>query len=135
MRLLAHSLIFTTMYNEKITEHFKNPRNVGTMKNADAIGIAGKPESGDMMKLYLQISDNRIICAQHETFGSGVAIAVSSVATELVTGKSLDDAYAVSREDVSALLGGIPPEKMDCSNMAPEAIKNAIDNYRRPKSN
>jgi len=118
------------MYNEKITEHFKNPRNVGTMENADAVGIAGKPESGDMMKLYLQISGDTITSAQHETFGSGVAIAVSSVATEMVTGKSLDEAYALSRESVSDELGGIPPEKMDCSNMAPDAIKNAIDNYR-----
>lgn len=111
-------------------EHFKNPRNVGSMQNADAIGIAGKPETGDMMKLYLRIKENKITEAQHETFGSGVAIAVSSIATKMIVGRTLDNAYTISRDEVSAALDGIPPEKMDCSNMAPDAIRDAIDNFR-----
>lgn len=107
-----------------------NPRNVGEIDNADGVGIAGKPETGDMMKLYLRISGDRIVQAKHETFGSGVAIAVSSITSLMIIGKTLNEAVAVSREDVSAALNGIPPEKMDCSNMAPDAIRAAVDDYR-----
>lgn len=118
------------MYNERIMEHFMNPRNVGEIPDADGVGVAGKPETGDMMKMYLKIRDDRIIEARHETFGSAVAIAVSSIASEMITGMTLDEAYAITREKVSAALDGIPPEKMDCSNMAPDAIRAAIDDYR-----
>ncbi|RME29428.1 MAG: iron-sulfur cluster assembly scaffold protein [Candidatus Zixiibacteriota bacterium] len=119
------------MYNPTIMEHFMNPRNVGEIADPDGVGIAGKPESGDMMKMYLRIRDGRIVEAKHETFGSGVAIAVSSRATEMIIGMPVEEAYALTREDLSAALDGIPPEKMDCSNMAPDAIKAAIDDYRR----
>lgn len=118
------------MYNDKIMEHFKNPRNVGQLDHADGIGEAGNAEKGDVMRLHLVIDNSIITAAMHQTFGSAVAIAVSSIATEMIIGESVDQAYGITREAVSEALDGIPSDKMDCSNMAPAAIKAAIDDYR-----
>ncbi|HUV29574.1 MAG TPA: iron-sulfur cluster assembly scaffold protein [Acidobacteriota bacterium] len=118
------------MYNESIMEHFHNPRNVGEIEEADGIGQAGNPETGDVMKMYIKIADGRITEARHKTFGNAVAIAVSSMATLMIIGKTLDEAAAMTREDVSRALDGIPPDKMDCSNMAPDAVRAAIEDYR-----
>ena len=118
------------MYNARIMEHFKNPRNIGQIDQADGIGEAGIAEKGDVMRMHLKIEDGIITGAMHQTFGSAVAIAVSSIASEMILGKTIDEAYKITREEVSQALDGIPPDKMDCSNMAPAAIKAAIDNYR-----
>lgn len=118
------------MYNDKIMEHFRNPRNVGQIDQADGVGKAGIAEKGDVMRLHLKIEAGVITAAMHQTFGSAVAIAVSSIASEMILGKPVDEAYQISREEVSDALDGIPPDKMDCSNMAPAAIKAAIDDYR-----
>jgi nitrogen fixation NifU-like protein len=118
------------MYNPTIMEHFQNPRNVGDITNADGVGEAGNAEQGDMMRIYIKVADDRIVSAKHQTFGSAVAIAVSSMASLMIVGKSVDEAHAITREAVSEALDGIPPDKMVCSNMAPEAIKNAINDYR-----
>jgi len=117
------------MYNAIIMEHFQNPRNVGEINHADGVGIAGNAEKGDVMKLYIRIESDRIVEAKHQTFGSAVAIAVSSMASLMILGKSPDEARRITREDVSAALDGIPPDKMICSNMAPEAIQNAVNDY------
>jgi nitrogen fixation NifU-like protein len=111
-------------------EHFQNPRNAGDIPDADGIGQAGNPEKGDVMKMYIKVTDGTITDAKHQTFGSAVAIAVSSMASLMIIGKTLDEAYAITREAVSDALDGIPPNKMTCSNMAPDAIKAAIDNCR-----
>ena len=118
------------MYNAKIMEHFQNPRHIGQIDQADGIGEAGNAEKGDVMRMHLKIKNGIITAAMHQTFGSAVAIAVSSIASEMIIGKSIDEAYAITREQVSEALDGIPPDKMDCSNMAPAAIKAAIDDYR-----
>ena len=120
------------MYNPAIMEHFQNPRNVGEIDNADAVGTAGNPETGDVMKIYLRIVDGIIVEARHKTFGNAVAIATSSMATVMILNSSLEAAKHVTREAVSDALGGIPADKMTCSNMAPDAIRNAIDNYKKP---
>ncbi len=119
------------MYNPTIMEHFQNPRNAGDISEADGIGQAGNPEKGDVMKMYIKVTDGIITDAKHQTFGSAVAIAVSSMASLMIIGKTLDEAYAITREAVSDALDGIPPDKMTCSNMAPDAIKAAIDDYRK----
>ena len=111
-------------------EHFQNPRNIGQIEKADGIGEAGIAEKGDVMRMHLTIENGIITAAMHQTFGSAVAIAVSSIASEMILGKSIDEVYMITREEVSDALDGIPPDKMDCSNMAPAAIKAAIDDYR-----
>lgn len=117
------------MYNETVLDHFKNPRNAGEIKDADGIGMVGNPACGDVMKMYITVQDGRIIDIKHKTFGCGAAIACSSKATEMVIGKSFDDAKALTRDEVANELKGLPPEKMSCSNLAPDAIRAAIDNY------
>jgi len=119
------------MYNATIMEHFQNPRNVGEMDDADGVGQAGNPETGDVMKMFIKVTDARIIEAVHQTFGNAVAIAVRSISTEMIIGSSLDEAYAITKEDVSEALDGIPADKMTCSNMAPDAIRAAIDNFHK----
>lgn len=119
------------MYNAKIMEHFQNPRNVGEIDNPDGAGKAGNVETGDVMKMYLRIEGGRIVEARHQTFGSAVAIAVSSIASEMVIGLPLDEAVAISKQDISDALDGIPANKMSCSNMAPDAIKTAVEDYRQ----
>jgi len=118
------------MYSEKVMDHFTNPRNVGDMADADGIGQEGNPTCGDAMKIYIKVKDDRIVDAKFKTFGCGAAIAVSSMVTEMVKGKTLDEALAISKEAVANELGGLPPQKMHCSNLGADALKKAIEDYR-----
>ena len=118
------------MYNETVIDHFKNPRNAGEIENADGIGVVGNPACGDLMKMYIKVTNDVLADIKHKTFGCGAAIACSSVATELVKGKKLDEVNRLTRDEVAAELNGLPPEKMACSNLAPDAIRAAIENYR-----
>jgi nitrogen fixation NifU-like protein len=119
------------MYSEKVMEHFRNPRNVGVIEDADGIGEVGNPVCGDIMKIYLRIADNRILDAKFQTFGCGAAIASSSMATELVKGKTLEEAWEISNKAVAEALEGLPPIKMHCSVLAEEGIHKAINDYRQ----
>jgi nitrogen fixation NifU-like protein len=119
------------MYNDKVMDHFKNPRNVGEIENPDGMGEVGNPVCGDIMKIFLKIEDNIIIDARFKTFGCGAAIASSSMATELVKGKTLEEAWVVSNKAVAEALEGLPPIKMHCSVLAEEGIHNAINDYRK----
>ncbi|MFH1958016.1 MAG: Fe-S cluster assembly scaffold protein NifU [bacterium] len=116
-------------YSEKVMEHFRNPRNVGAIKNPDGVGHVGNPVCGDIMELYIKVENNIIVDAKFKTFGCGAAIATSSMVTELVKGKSVDEALAISNKAVAEALGGLPPIKMHCSVLAEEALKSAIDDY------
>lgn len=116
-------------YSEKVMEHFRNPRNVGEIENPDGIGYVGNPVCGDIMELYIKVKNNIIVDAKFKTFGCGAAIATSSMVTELVKGKSIDEALAISNKAVAEALGGLPPIKMHCSVLAEEALKSAIDDY------
>jgi len=118
------------MYSEKVMEHFQNPRNVGEIENADGVGEIGNPVCGDIMKLYIKVNDNRITDAKFKTFGCGAAIATSSMVTELVKGKTLEEAEKISRNTVAEALDGLPPVKMHCSNLAADALRKAIEDYR-----
>jgi nitrogen fixation NifU-like protein len=122
------------VYSEKVMEHFKNPRNVGEMENPDGIGHVGNPVCGDIMELYIKVKDNIITDAKFKTFGCGAAIATSSMVTELVKGKSIDDALKISNSAVAEALGGLPPVKMHCSVLAEEALLSAIDDYRNKQT-
>ena len=117
------------VYSEKVMDHFANPRNIGEMENADGIGEVGNPKCGDIMKMYLKIENNKIIDVKFKTFGCGAAIATSSMATELIKGKSIDDALKVTNKAVMEALDGLPPVKVHCSVLAEEAIKAAISDY------
>ena len=123
------------MYTEKVMDHFMNPRNVGEVENADGTGEEGNPTCGDVMKITIKVSDGRIADAKFKTFGCGAAIAVSSMVTEMVIGKTLDEALAISKEKVAEELGGLPPQKMHCSNLGADALKKAIEDYqsKQPK--
>ena len=116
-------------YSEKVMEHFRNPRNVGEIEDPDGIGHVGNPVCGDIMELYIKVKDNIIADAKFKTFGCGAAIATSSIVTELVKGKSVDEALKISNRAVAEALGGLPPVKMHCSVLAEEALKSAIDDY------
>lgn len=118
------------MYNEKVMDHFTNPRNAGEMDNPSAVGESGSFKCGDTMKIYLKIKDDIIEDVKFQTFGCGAAIASSSMLTELVKGLPLDRAVEVTNRDVAEALGGLPPVKMHCSNLAADALQNAIENYR-----
>ena len=118
-------------YSEKVMDHFMNPRNVGVIEDADAIGEVGNPRCGDIMRMYLKIKNNVIEDIKFQTFGCGAAVATSSMVTELVKGKTLEEALKVTKMDVADALDGLPPIKMHCSNLAEEAIKLAIENYRK----
>ena len=117
------------MYSEKVMEHFMNPRNVGEIENPDGIGHVGNPVCGDIMELYIKVDDGIIVDAKFKTFGCGAAIATSSMVTELVKGKSVEEALKISNRAVAEALGGLPPIKMHCSVLAEEALKSAIDDY------
>ena len=119
------------MYSEKVMDHFMNPRNVGEINDADGIGQVGNPKCGDIMKMYLKIEDNIIVDAKFKTFGCGAAVATSSMATELVRGKTVDEALKITNQAVAEALDGLPPVKMHCSNLAEEAIRAAIEDYQR----
>ena len=116
-------------YSEKVMEHFHHPRNVGEIENPDGIGHVGNPVCGDVMELYLKIKDNIIVDVKFKTFGCGAAIASSSILTELIKGKSIDEALAISNKSVIEALGGLPPVKRHCSVLAEEALKSAIEDY------
>lgn len=118
------------MYTEKVLEHFRNPRNVGRIEDADGVGKVGNPLCGDVMVMYLKIRDDRIEDAKFETFGCGAAIATSSMATELIKGKTIEEALRVTNKAVAEALGGLPPHKMHCSVLAEEAIRAAIEDYQ-----
>jgi nitrogen fixation NifU-like protein len=116
-------------YSEKVMEHFENPRNVGEMENPDGIGHVGNPMCGDIMELYIRVKDNIITEAKFKTFGCGAAIATSSMVTEMVKGKTVEEALAISNKAVAEALGGLPPVKMHCSVLAKEALGSAISDY------
>ncbi len=116
-------------YGEKVMEHFRNPRNVGEIKNPDGVGHVGNPICGDIMELYIRVEDETIVDAKFKTFGCGAAIATSSMVTELVKGKTIKEALGVSNRAVAEALGGLPPIKMHCSVLAEEALRSAIDDY------
>lgn len=117
------------MYTEKVMEHFANPRNVGEIPDADGIGKVGNPQCGDVMWLYIKVKDNVITDIKFKTFGCGAAIATSSMITELAKGKTLEEAKKISRQDVADALDGLPPVKMHCSNLAADALREAIKDY------
>ena len=122
-------------YSDKVMDHFTNPRNTGRIENASGEGTVGNPTCGDLMTIYIDVDDNEIIKdVKFETFGCGAAIATSSMITELAVGKTVDEAYAISRNDVAEELDGLPPVKMHCSNLAADALQAAIDNYRKSKN-
>jgi FeS cluster assembly scaffold protein NifU len=124
----------STQYSEKTLDHFRNPRNVGTLEGDDvAIGRVGNPVCGDLMEMYVQVKDDRIADIRFQTFGCGSAVATSSMITELVMGKTLDEALEVTRADVADALDGLPPVKMHCSNLAADALHDAINNWRSGK--
>lgn len=116
-------------YSEKVMDHFANPRNVGEIENADGIGEVGNSKCGDIMKMYLKIDDNTITDVKFKTFGCGAAIATSSMATELIKGKSIDNALNLTNKAVMEALDGLPPVKVHCSVLAEEAIKSALSDY------
>ena len=117
------------MYSEKVMDHFANPRNVGEIENPDGVGQVGNAKCGDIMKMYLKIRDNVIQDVKFETFGCGSAIASSSMATEMIKGKTIDEALAVTNRQVVDALGGLPAHKLHCSVLAEESIKSAIKDY------
>jgi nitrogen fixation protein NifU and related proteins len=118
------------MYSEKVMDHFQNPRNVGKMENPDGIGKQGNPICGDVMELAIKVNDGIIEDAKFQTFGCCAAIATSSIVTELVKGKTLEDAEKISKQAVADALDGLPPAKMHCSNLAADALHAAIKDFR-----
>jgi nitrogen fixation NifU-like protein len=112
-------------------EHFRNPRNVGEIPDADGVGTVGNPVCGDMMTIYIKVKDNRIADIKFKTFGCGAAVATSSMITELAKGKTLEEAMKITRKDVADSLGGLPPIKMHCSNLAADALHEAIKDYQK----
>ncbi|GJQ59282.1 MAG: iron-sulfur cluster assembly scaffold protein [Candidatus Scalindua sp.] len=117
-------------YSEKVMDHFMNPRNMGEITDADAVGTVGNPACGDVMRLYIKVDDNKITEAKFKTFGCGAAIATSSMATEMIKDKTTEDALQVTNEAVAEALDGLPANKMHCSVLAQEAIEAAIKVYR-----
>ena len=118
-------------YSAKVMEHFMNPRNVGEIEGADGVGEVGNPACGDMMRLYLKIEEGRVRDAKFRTFGCGAAIASSSMLTELIKGKTVDEARAITNLQVAEALDGLPAVKIHCSVMAEQAVKSALDDYAR----
>ena len=122
------------MYTEKVMDHFSNPRNVGEISDANGVGEVGNAKCGDIMRIYLKVDDHNVIeDVKFKTFGCGAAIATSSMVTEMVKGKTLDDALQISNKAVAEELGGLPPAKMHCSNLAADALHEAIKDYIRHK--
>ena len=118
-----------SLYNDKVMEHFRNPRNVGEMENPDGVGRVGDPICGDVMELYIKVKDGIIVDAKFKTFGCAAAIATSSMVTDMVKGKSVEEALKMSNKAVIEALDGLPPVKMHCSVLAEDALKAAIENY------
>ncbi len=119
------------MYSDKVMDHFMNPRNVGEIKDADGEGQVGNPKCGDIMKVFLKVEDGIIVDAKFKTFGCAAAVATSSMSTELIIGKNIDEALKITNKTVAEALDGLPKPKMHCSNLAEEAIKEAIDDYKK----
>src|SRR3990167_2192266 len=120
-------------YSDKVMDHFNNPRNVGDIPDASGVGTVGNPVCGDVMKMYLKIENDIITDAKFKTFGCGAAIATSSMVTEMIKGKTIEEALKISNRSVAEALGGLPPVKMHCSVLAEEALKSAIDDYLKKK--
>jgi nitrogen fixation NifU-like protein len=120
-------------YSLKVMDHFSNPRNMGIIEDSDGVGEVGNAKCGDIMKIYLKVEDNRIVDVKFQTFGCGAAIESSSMATELIKGKTLEEAWKLSNKAVAEALDGLPPIKMHCSMLAEEAIHAAINDYLRKK--
>lgn len=118
------------MYSEKVMDHFSNPRNVGEIEDASGVGQVGNAVCGDVMKVFIKVEDGKIVDAKFKTFGCGAAIATSSMVTELVKGKTIEEALAISNKAVAEALDGLPANKMHCSNLAADALHEAIKDYR-----
>jgi nitrogen fixation NifU-like protein len=116
-------------YSDKVMDHFSNPRNVGEISDASGVGTVGNPVCGDVMKMFLKIENDIIVDAKFKTFGCGAAVATSSMVTEMVKGKSIDEALKISNKAVAEALGGLPPVKMHCSVLAEEALRSALKDY------
>ena len=123
------------VYGEKVMDHVRNPRNVGEIENPDGIGHVGNPVCGDIMELYIKVKDNVIEDAKFKTFGCGAAIATSSMVTEMVKGKTIEEALKISNKTVAEALGGLPSVKMHCSVLAEEALQSAIEDYKKKHKN
>lgn len=121
------------MYSEKVMEHFRNPRNMGEIPDADGVGTVGNPVCGDVMNIYIKVEEDRIVDIKFKTFGCGAAIATSSMTTELAKGKTIEEAMKITRADVAENLGGLPPIKMHCSNLAADGLHEAIKDYIKKK--
>lgn len=117
------------MYNEKVMDHFTNPRNVGEIENASGVGQVGNPTCGDIMKISIKVEDGKIVDCKFKTFGCGAAVATSSQVTEMVIGKTVEEAKEITNQMVADELGGLPPVKMHCSNLAADALRKAIADY------
>ena len=117
------------MYSDKVMDHFENPRNVGVIEDADGVGEIGNPTCGDMMAFYIKVKENRLEDVKFKTFGCGAAIAVSSMVSEMAKGKTLDDAMKITNSDVAEELGGLPKNKLHCSNLGADALHKAIEDY------
>ena len=122
------------MYSELVMEHFRNPRNQGAIEDADGVGEVGNPQCGDMMKITIKVKDDVLEDVKFQTLGCGAAIATSSMVTEMAKGKNLDEALAITNKAVAEALGGLPPAKMHCSNLAADGLKAAIDDFRARNS-
>jgi len=120
-------------YSLKVMDHFSNPRNMGSIENSSGVGEVGNPACGDIMKIYLKVEDDKIVDVKFQTFGCGAAIASSSMATEMIKGKTLEEAWKLSNKAVAEALDGLPPIKMHCSMLAEEAIHEAINDYLKKK--
>ena len=118
------------MYTDLVMDHFMNPRNVGTMNDADGVGLEGNPVCGDIMKMFIKVENDVIVEVKFQTFGCGAAIATSSICTEMVKGKSIDEALKITNKAVAEALGGLPKNKMHCSNLAADALHKAIEDYK-----
>ncbi|MFH1485738.1 MAG: Fe-S cluster assembly scaffold protein NifU [Chloroflexota bacterium] len=119
------------MYSDKVMDHFMNPRNVGEIEDPDGIGEVGNPVCGDMMAFYIKVKDNHLEDVKFKTFGCGAAIAVSSMVSEMAMGKTLEEAEAITKSSVAEELGGLPEQKMHCSNLGADALHKAIQDYRK----
>ncbi len=121
------------IYSDKVMEHFQNPRNVGVLKDADGVGKVGNPVCGDMMSFSIKVKDNRIEDVKFQTFGCGAAIAVSSIVSEMAMGKTIEEVLKITNKSVAEELGGLPKNKLHCSNLGADALHKAIENYQKRK--